>query len=73
MRRAKEMARAFWTDEGGKVELVPARSRAEQVKIESVPTLVPPAKMPLSFDAINRARIGVGLSPIRPESLESRQ
>lgn len=35
MRRAKEMALAVWTEEGGKVELPPARTREEQMKIGS--------------------------------------
>lgn len=71
MRRAKEMALAVWTEEGGKVELLPARSREEQVKME-YPTLIPMARTPLSLGAINSARTAVGLSPIRPESLEPR-
>ena len=73
MRRAKEMALAVWTEEGSKVELLPARTREEQVKIETIPPFVPMAKMPLTLDAINKARIGVGLSPHRPPVEERRQ
>ena len=72
MRRAKEMALAVWTEEGGKVELPPARTRDEQMKIESIPGLVPVSKMPLTRDAINKARSAYGLSPHGPPAQERR-
>jgi len=72
MRRAKEMALAVWTEEGGKVELPPARTREEQVKMESFPTHVPVSKIPLTLNAINKARSAFGLSPLGPPAQERR-
>ena len=72
MRRSKEMALAVWTEEGSKVELLPARTREEQVKMESFPTFVPLSKTPLTLEAINKARIAVGLPPVGPPVQERR-
>ena len=71
MRRAKEMALAVWTEEGGKVELLPARTREEvHTKMDSIPDGAPDSKVPLSRDAIDKALIGVGLPPRGPATKE---
>ena len=70
-RRSKEMVLAVWTEEGGKVELLPARTPDEvSRKMASIPPLIPDSRVPLSWAAIDKARRDVGLPTRTPAPKE---
>jgi hypothetical protein len=72
MRKSKEMALAVWTEEGGNVEMLPARTPDEvSSKITSPSSLmIPSSLIPLSRAAIDKARRDVGLPARTPAPTE---
>lgn len=59
--RSRTMREAFVTEEGAHIELIPAKTREEQLRALSYPATVPLDQAPLTRAAIDNARASLGL------------